>query len=352
MAKYCSSRFSVCSLLQAGNRRGGSRRKSKSISFDVFVTAVYLPHARQYKKSWAVDERIARQHLSATFGRLRFAKISRKIVEGWLRNLSEQRLAPATCNRILHVFKSICALAVRHELIPKGRSPCAGIPPFKIRTLRERYLSEAQSRQLVDALDRARQREALAVKLLLLTGARKSEILRAQWKHVHLEQCLLTVPNSKSGKPRHIQLSDASIAVILSIPRRPGCPWLFPGRWPDKPLADIYRFWDGLRRRLGLDEIRIHDLRHTFASMLVNTGHSLYAVQKLLGHSDPRTTTRYAHLGQASLLAAAQTVSARLVPPRGDDTGGAESAEADTTRTDPRPAANMRLKKRHESGRI
>ena len=91
-----------------------------------------------------------------------------------------------------------------------------------------------------------------------------------------------------------------------------GCPWVFPGHAPGKPLSDIYLFWNKLRRKLGLQGIRVHDLRHTFASLLVNAGHSLYEVQKLLGHSDPRTTMRYAHLGQSSLLAATQTVSTRL----------------------------------------
>ena len=86
----------------------------------------------------------------------------------------------------------------------------------------------------------------------------------------------------------------------------------FPGHAPGKPLSDIYIFWNRLRNALGLTDVRIHDLRHTFASFLVNAGHSLYEVQKLLGHSDPRTTMRYAHLGQAALLAAAETVGVFL----------------------------------------
>ncbi len=162
------------------------------------------------------------------------------------------------------------------------------------------------------ALDRCQRPEAKAVKLLLLTGGRKSEILKAQWVHIHLERRFLTVPESKSGKPRHIPPSDAAVAVLRSIPRVPGCPWPFPGRVSGKPLSDIYLFWDKLRRTLGLHDVRIHDLRHTFASMLVNAGHPLYEVQKLLGHSDPCTTMRYAHLGQASLSAAAQTVGRLL----------------------------------------
>ena len=129
------------------------------------------------------------------------------------------------------------------------------------------------------------------------------------------------MPLSKSGKPRHIPLSDEAIAVIRAIPRQPGNPWLFPGRAPGKPLSDLYLFWNKLRRELGLADVRIHDLRHTFASFLVNAGHSLYEVQKLLGHGDPRTTMRYAHLGQASLLAATETVSCFFIPSKRGNSG-------------------------------
>lgn len=103
--------------------------------------------------------------------------------------------------------------------------------------------------------------------------------------------------------------------MLRALPRVPGSPWLFPGKAPGKPLSDLYSFWNSIRKELGLDGVRIHDLRHSYASFLVNSGHSLYEVQKLLGHSDPRTTMRYAHLGQAPLLAAAETVSACLRTP-------------------------------------
>ncbi len=283
------------------------------ISVDSFVSSVYLPYIKQRKQSWLLDERIARQHISSAFGHRQLADVERREVETWLLSLSARGLAPATCNRILAVFKSICSLAVTHGLLPVGQSPCLGVSPFKVRTQRERYLTQDEARRLMRELERSDRPEALVLRLLLLTGARKSEILQARWEHVHLDQCLLTVPVSKSGRPRHISLSDEAIALIQSIPRSPGCPWLFPGHAPGKPLSDIYLFWDSLRRKLGLADVRIHDLRHTFASFLVNAGHSLYEVQKLLGHSDPRTTMRYAHLEQTSLLAAAQTVSACLV---------------------------------------
>lgn len=316
MVHYSSSRSPACfpAYLPTRRRQRRSGRQARGIpaTFDLFVSSVYLPHARQRKASWDVDERIERRHFSTTFDKLRLADIRRQDVEIWLQGLREKRLAPSTCNRILAVLRSICSLALKYGAFPSGQSPCAGVSSFKVQPLRERCLTKEQAGRLMDELDRSDRQEAGVLKLLMLTGARKSEILKAQWAHIHLEQRLLTVPKSKSGRPRHIPLCDEAVAVIRSIPRVLGSSWLFPGHAPDRPLSDIYRFWDKMRRRLGLHDVRIHDLRHTFASLLVNSGHTLYEVQKLLGHSDPRTTMRYAHLGQSSLLAVVQTVSVCL----------------------------------------
>ena len=300
------------------SRLRGRRSNRNAVNFDSFVADVYLPHVQLHKRSWNVDERIARQHLSPTFGNRRLDDIERCEVEKWRHDLLMRGLAPATCNRILAVFKSICSLAGMYGLLPIGQSPCMGVLPFKVHTMRERYLTPNEAQRLMRKLEQSTRPEAAAIRLLLLTGARKSEVLKARWENVRPDLRLLIVPLSKSGKPRHIPLSDEAIAVIRSVPRRTGCPWLFPGHGQGaRPLSDIYMFWDKLRRALGLADVRIHDLRHTFASFLVNAGHSLYEVQKLLGHSDPRTIMRYSHLGQASLVAAAETVSgclSRLLP--------------------------------------
>lgn len=297
----------------------GRHTKPDFVNLDAFVSNIYLPHIRLRKRSWRVDERIARQYLSPTFGARELADIQSHEVEDWLHGLSSSGLAPSTCNRILAAFKTICSLAAMRGLLPAGQSPCAGVSSFKIHPQRERYLTRDEAQRLMRALEKSKRPEALAIRLLLLTGARKSEILKSRWENVRTDLRLLIVPLSKSGKPRHIFLSDAALEVLRDMPRTPGNPWLFPGHAPGKPLSDCYLFWNKLRRELGLADVRIHDLRHTFASFLVNAGHSLYEAQKMLGHGDPRTTMRYAHLGQASLLAAAETVSGIFTPlKRGD----------------------------------
>lgn len=316
---------------------GHPDRMGRPATLDAFVCEAYLPYIRLRKRSWRVDERIARQHLSPTFGTRELADIDRREVADWFHSLRAASLAPATCNRILAVFKTICAMAELSGCLAQGQSPCAGLAPFRVHARRERYLSRGEARRLMRALEHCARPEAFALRLLLLTGARKSEILRARWEHVSLEQRLLHVPLAKSGKPHRIPLSGAALQVLRTMPRTEASPWLFPGHAPGKPLSDLYLFWNRIRRELGIADVRIHDLRHTFASFLVNAGHSLYEVQTVLGHGDPRTTMRYAHLGRARLLEAAETVSgccmeaetARTRRPGADwQPGGAEVAEA------------------------
>ena len=175
-------------------KRCGGHTKPDAVNLDAFVASVYLPHVKVRKLSWQVDERIARQHLSPTFGDRRLADIRRCEVEDWLHRLASQGLAPATCNRILAVFKSICSLASLYGLLPVGQSPCVGVPPFQIHSQRERYLFPEEARRLMRELERSGRQEATALRLLLLTGARKSEILKARWENVRLAQRLLTVP--------------------------------------------------------------------------------------------------------------------------------------------------------------
>ena len=294
------------------SRVGTAPDKQRCLTLDAFISQIYLQHVKARKRSWALDERLARNHLSRTFGDRMLASISSADVEEWFNTMLESGSAPATCNRILAVFKTIYSYAESRGYIESGTSPCADVRPFKVPYQRERYLSQLEARTLMEALENDSTLSARAIQLLLLTGARKNEILKARWENVNMEQRILTVPLSKSGKARHLVLSDMALAVIKKLPRLNGNPWLFPGNIAGKPLVDLYDFWDKLRKELGLGDVRIHDLRHTFASFLVNSGHSLYEVQKMLGHGDPRTTMRYAHLGHASLLAAAETVSGLL----------------------------------------
>jgi integrase len=150
---------------------------------------------------------------------------------------------------------------------------------------------------------------ANAIKLLLLTGARRNEITQAKWSYIDRERRTLLVPLAKSGKPRTIALSGAAIALLQSIPHDEGNEYIFPSPYSGHPFASLHYPWDRIRRRAGLTDLRLHDLRHSFASFLVNQGVSLYVVQGLLGHTQVRMTQRYAHLAPQTLLDATEVVA-------------------------------------------
>lgn len=215
-------RYTTCSKKRYKDTDG-------QITLDDFATQVYLSNIKIRKRSWQIDERIARQYLSPVFGHRLLSDINRCEVEDWLNGLLESGLAPSSCNRFLAVFKTICSFAESRGFLEHGKSPCLGVSSFKLHTQRERYLSQDEAQRLMERLEQSDRPEAQALRLLLLTGARKSEVLKARWENVNLEQRLLTVPLSKSGKPRHIILSDAAIVVIKAIPKKEGVPWLFPG---------------------------------------------------------------------------------------------------------------------------
>lgn len=280
----------------------------EAMTFEAFVNEHYLPHARVKKRSWDFDKRILRLHILPRFGRCRLDKIRRGDVLTWQGELHTKGLAPSSCNRVFVLFKTVINCAIQWGVLSQDDEPCSGVRPFAVKGTKERYLTPDEARRLLLALEACpKKRSAQAIQLLLFTGARKSEILAARWEHVDLTRRQLTVPLSKSGKARHVPLSDAAVNVLENMPRGES-PWLFPRPSGKGHVASVFTLWSRLRDELGLNDVRLHDLRHSFASFLVNAGRSLYEVQRCLGHSDPKVTMRYAHLAQHSLVQAANTV--------------------------------------------
>ncbi len=150
-----------------------------------------------------------------------------------------------------------------------------------------------------------------AVRLLLFTGCRLNEIMKLKWEYVDIPHSALRLPDSKTGA-KIVNLGRAAIDVLNTIKRLPDNPYVITGRVAGAPLTDLQPFWQRVRARAGLKDARIHDLRHTFASMAVSNGHSLPMIGKLLGHTQVQTTARYAHLAREPQVVAANDVTSLI----------------------------------------
>ena len=215
------------------------------------------------------------------------------------------RETPYQANRALAVLSKMLQLAEVWGFRPMKSNPCYLIEKFKERP-KERYLSEAELSRLGEVLAQV-EREKLvdvfvvaAIRLLIFTGARVSEILNLQWQHVDLNNGTLRLPDSKTGA-KVIFLSVPAANVLKKMPKLVGSPWVIPSEEPENPWVNINKPWLKIREMAKLEGVRIHDLRHTFASIAVQSGLSLEMVGGLLGHSQASTTKRYSHLSNRFL---------------------------------------------------
>jgi integrase len=220
---------------------------------------------------------------------------------------------PYQANRTLGVLSVMFNQAEIWGLRPEGTNPCRHVKKYEEKK-RERYLSTEELGRLgwaLNALEAAG--ESLppinAIRLLILTGCRLGEIQTLKWEYVQGNR--LRLPDSKTGA-KTVYLGPPALAVLAAIGRVPDNPYVIVGKLPGSHLTDMQRPWRRIRERAGLDDVRIHDLRHSFASSAVGMGESLPMIGKLLGHSQVQTTARYAHLADDPVQVSADRVSDRL----------------------------------------
>jgi integrase len=273
-----------------------------------FITQQYLPYAKTYKRSLICDVGVIKNHINPVFGSMYMDELKKQDVIGLISKMLET-YAPGTVNRVVILLRYIYNLAIKWETAGILKNPTAGIPLLEENNQKERYLTPEEARKLVAALKGSENKMLqFIIPMLILTGARKMEVQKARWEDINWEQRIWRIPLTKSGKARHVPISDGALMILESIPRIEGCKWVFPNPKTHKPYNSYYNSWNTVRKSVGLGDVRIHDLRHSFASFLVNSGRSLYEVQRILGHTQISTTQRYAHLSQDSLLTAANEV--------------------------------------------
>lgn len=288
--------------------------KAKPLTFRDFVTADYLPHAYCVKRSAKDDESRLRHHILPVFGDL--ALDAKHITTQQIQLFHDRKrneLSPATANRLLAIIKRIFNLAILWGKGNLDRNPVKGVKMHAENNQRHRYLAGDELRQFLIALEKEANRTAADLfTLLLATGVRRQEAITCRWENVNLEEGRCYLPKTKTGS-RFVLLNPLAVEILKNRPRKPGNPFVFPSAThPGKHIADPSRAFRRVLSVAKITNFRIHDLRHSHASLAINAGASLYTVQHLLGHHNSSTTARYSHLAEENIREATGQVASIL----------------------------------------
>jgi integrase len=282
-------------------------------------------HAKPKKKATSVanDEHIIDRYIKPAFGTRKVVDISRPDVDRLHSSMQDKKVM---ANRTLFLLATMMNLAEEWDLRPENSNPCRRVKRFA-EARRERFLSQEELARLGDALRRVEAGEKNgakrngvvdAVRLLVLTGCRRGEILGLRWEWIDWERRAVRLPDSKTGR-KTVQLNPPALEILDARREAAGdTPWVFPSATTPGPLREIKRAWSKIRDDAKLEDVRIHDLRHSFAAVGAGSGLSLPLIGALLGHSQPRTTARYAHLSSDAVQQASDAVGGRIAAAMGE----------------------------------
>lgn len=285
--------------------------KKVMLTYDDFFTNHYLPYVTPRKRSWKRDEELYRLRIKKAFGDKKLDAIARQEIQTFHTALLAEGLSPASADHHVKLLRQSLNLAIEWDMLDKN--PAAKVPLFNVDNKVEHYLDDEQLQRLLAVLrDPNSPRSVCQIALFLLsTGARLNEALTATWSQIDKATRVWRIPAtvSKSRKIRVVPLNDSALEVLAELDTEGQFEHLFVNRQTGKPYTTIMKVWSRLRLKAGLPFLRIHDLRHMYASFLVNSGRTLYEVQACLGHSDPKVTMRYSHLSSKSMQEAANSAS-------------------------------------------
>jgi integrase len=300
------------SMLALGQsiKGNGKSDDKQSLRFSEFFEQQAKPHILQRKRSHRADIGKYNTRVKDEFGSMKLSEIERHHIQSFITRLRREGLAPATCDRYLAMLSGVLRLARDWGYLREN--PAKGIPMFNVDNKVENYLSEEEMARLMQVLktDENRVVSSLLV-FLLTTGARLNEAQMATWEQFDLPNRVWRIPatNSKSKRVRSVPLNDMAIAALKENAGDTGYVFRSPRGDGERPYNNIHKSWYRIRNKAGLPHLRAHDLRHSHASLLINSGRSLFEVQKILGHSTPIMTQRYAHLSTKTLQEASNAAS-------------------------------------------
>ena len=299
------ARAAAVETLAAIRRGEDAPHRPEETLFEAVAEIVFERHARLWKaRTLDVNRGYLRNQLLPHFAGRPIADIDRREVRRWFTSL---RAKPVAADRSMPVLSVIMREAEAMGLRPEGSNPCRGIKRYR-RKGRERFLSDEEIRRLSARLraheDRWPQQVAV-IRLLLLTGCRKSEILTLQW--TDYREGHLFLRDSKTG-PRTVWLSEPARNILDVLARRSR--WVFPASRTNRPRSSVWLsyFWNMVRAEADLGDLRLHDLRHTHASLALRRGETVLAIGRLLGHRRAETTLKYTHVADAMVRDAAEMI--------------------------------------------
>lgn len=298
----------VRSRVVVGDNPAEERFETRRIPTIAELAERYLDYVRTYKRSHDIDARYLKNHVLPRYGKLHLDQLEQTEIMDWLDSkVRVDGYAQSTVNRWQVILSHMYRMAKKWGLPGSERNPLEGVTQKPCENQIERFLSADETRRLQLAVEANPNTQLkYIVALLLLTGCRKRELLDATWDEFQLDRQTWRIPmhRAKTSKTRHVPLSKGAMEVLAQLPRWEGCPYVIPNPATLKPFMSVFHSWDSARKEAGLPDVRMHDLRHSAASNMVNSGQSLYVVGSILGHAQTKTTQRYAHLASETLLAA------------------------------------------------
>lgn len=285
----------------------------EALSVSELAHRYIVEHAEPKKKPLSVtqDRRLLEKIILPVLGHHQINAVTRPDIA---KLHHDQRDTPFQANRVIALCSKMFNLAEKWGLRPDGTNPCRHVERYK-EPKRERFLSGDELSRLGEALSEAEVAETpsaiTALRLLLFTGCRLSEILALRWSEVDLDRGLLNIPDSKTGS-KLVPLPGPALDVLLEAPRISGNPFVCPGAKAGSHLVGLQKIWNRIRTRADLEDVRHHDLRHSFASVAAAANMGLPIIGKLLGHTQAATTARYAHLSMDPLKAASEKIAGRI----------------------------------------
>ena len=275
--------------------------------------AEYYEFSKSTKRSHIRDEQLWRLHLKPRFGHLKLSEVNVRLIQTMMMDMRKQGLSGASADHAGQLMRRMGSLSVKWNYLDVNFA--RGIQLYHEFNQVNNVPNDTELQKLIEVLNTDDNRPICQLVLFILsTGCRLNEALSAEWKNVSLDKRLWTVPHesSKSKRPRTIPLNDSALSVLKQINRKESDVYVFTNAKTNKPFVNVFKPWDRIRTKAGLPELRLHDLRHMYATFCVNNGCTIFEVSQLLGHADTRVSQRYSHLSTTTMLTAANSVSEKL----------------------------------------